>query len=109
MGSEAHGLIGSWAHSTRLPMSLCAYEPVRLSQHPVLGLFHDVVHYVFQIAALAEDPELAVGAGSVLHDLTSVVDLVARAELVADVVDEFEQFIEQQDRKSTRLNSSHEW
>src|SRR5436190_1645357 len=65
------------------------------SDDAVFGLGDDQVDHVAQIAALFECGELAVGAGIAAHDLPRVVDIGAGAELVDDVVDEFQQLVEQ--------------
>src|SRR3954464_5940092 len=52
-------------------------------------LFADEVYDALEIpAVLVEDPQLAVGAGSVLEDPADRFDLLAAAELVHDAVHE---------------------
>ncbi len=52
------------------------------------GFGGHVVDYGFQAVGFAEDFELAIGAGSLFEHGVDVVDLVAAAEFVEDVVDE---------------------
>src|SRR5690349_4586074 len=64
-------------------------------QDYVLRLINDVVDDVAKIVPFLEFRDLAVGAGTARENLARIVDVVARSELIDNVVDELEQFVEQ--------------
>src|SRR5471032_925485 len=70
-----------------------------------LRFFDDVVDDVPEILPLLIDRQLTIGAGTTFDDLTDVVDVLTRAEVIDDVVDELEQFVEEHRRRHFLLLS----
>src|ERR1700682_3285820 len=77
------------------------WSPLGIRQRPlgnrdaVLGLRNDVVDNGLQVVRFLEYGELAVGAGPASHDLAGILDILARAKLVHHIIDELEQFLQQ--------------
>src|SRR5258707_6518613 len=61
----------------------------------VLRFRDDVVDDCFQVIGLLEHLELPISSSATLDDLQGVLDICARAEIIDDVIHEFEQFVEQ--------------
>src|SRR6266568_689954 len=61
----------------------------------VFGLRDDVVNNLAQVSRLFENFQLPIRAGPMPENLARVLDVLARSQLVDNIIDEFQQLVEQ--------------